>query len=43
VEVLVPEDESDTRAAAEAAGFERSGTGPPFEGQQTVRYRLDPR
>jgi hypothetical protein len=43
VELLVPEGESDTRAAAEAAGFERTGTGPAFEGQPTVRYRLDPR
>lgn len=42
VEILVPEDESDTRRAAEDAGFERTGSGPAFEGQPTVRYRLDP-
>jgi len=43
VEVLVPEGESGTRSAAEDAGFERAGDGPAFEGQRTVRYRLDPR
>jgi hypothetical protein len=42
VEVLVPEDEGGTRESAESAGFERTGTGPTFEGQPTVRYRLDP-
>jgi hypothetical protein len=42
VELLVPESERTTREAAEDAGFERSGTGPAFEGQQTVRYRLEP-
>lgn len=43
VELLVPENETGTRDAAESAGFERAGSGPMFEGQQTVRYRLDPR
>jgi hypothetical protein len=43
VELLVPEDETNTREAAEAAGFDHTGTGPAFEGQSTVRYRLDPR
>jgi hypothetical protein len=43
VELLVPEEESGTRTAAEDAGFERSGDGPVFEGQRTVRYRLAPR
>jgi hypothetical protein len=42
VELLVPEDETDTRTAAEEAGFESAGTGPTFEGQPTVRLRLDP-
>jgi hypothetical protein len=42
VELLVPEDESATRESAEDAGFERAGSGPTFEGQPTVRYRLDP-
>lgn len=40
VELLVPEDETRTREVAEDAGFERAGTGPAFEGQPTVRYRL---
>ncbi|MFB6151204.1 MAG: hypothetical protein ABEJ40_05305 [Haloarculaceae archaeon] len=43
VELLVPEDEAATREAAENAGLERAGSGPSFEGQPTVRYRLDPR
>ena len=43
VELLVPEDETNTREAAEAAGFDHTGAGPAFEGQSTVRYRLDPR
>ncbi|WP_049929960.1 hypothetical protein [Halosimplex carlsbadense] len=42
VELLVPEDEGATRDTAEDAGFERTGSGPTFEGQPTVRYRLDP-
>ena len=41
VELLVPEDESETREAAEDAGFEHTGPGPTFEGQPTVRYRLE--
>ena len=41
VELLVPEDESETRDAAESAGFEHTGLGPTFEGQPTVRYRLE--
>jgi hypothetical protein len=42
VELLVPASEADTRAAAEAVGFESRGTGPSFEGQRTVRYRQAP-
>ena len=42
VELLVPEDESATRKSAEDAGFERTGSGPTFESQPTVRYRLEP-
>ncbi|WP_123535843.1 hypothetical protein [Halosimplex salinum] len=41
VELLVPEDEGETRDAAEDAGFEHTGAGPTFEGQPTVRYRLE--
>jgi len=40
VELLAPESEGDTRDAAEAAGFEETGSGPRFEGEATVRYRL---
>jgi hypothetical protein len=42
VELLVPEEEEDTRIAAEAAGFDERGPGPTFEGQRTVRYWQDP-
>lgn len=42
VEVLVPETESTVQAVAKAAGFERVGQGPRFEGEETVRYRLEP-
>jgi hypothetical protein len=42
VQALVPEDESETKEVVEAAGFTRSGTGPRFEGGQTVEYRLEP-
>jgi len=41
VELLAPEDEDGTRAAAERAGFDHTGSGPTFEGQSTVRYRLE--
>ena len=41
VELLVPEDEGETREAAEDAGFEHTGSGPTFAGQPTVRYRLE--
>ncbi|WP_049937844.1 hypothetical protein [Haloplanus natans] len=42
VELLAIEDDETIREAAEAAGFERAGTGPAFDGQSTVKYRLDP-
>mgnify|MGYP000220978737 FL=1 len=41
VEVLLPEDETDTRRAIEDAGFDDRGAGPRFEGQPTTRYRLE--
>ncbi|MFC4450518.1 hypothetical protein [Halorussus aquaticus] len=41
VEALVPEDEAETREVVEAAGFQRAGTGPRFEGGRTLEYRLD--
>jgi hypothetical protein len=39
-ELLVAHDDGDTRRAAESVGFRRRGSGPTFEGNQTVRYRL---
>jgi hypothetical protein len=42
VELLTVEGDEVTRSAAEAAGFERAGTGPAFDGEETIRYRLDP-
>ncbi len=42
VELLVPESESTLPDAAVAAGFERQGDGPRFDGEATERYRLDP-
>ena len=41
VELLVPEDESAVREAAEGADFSNVGSGPRFEGTPTTRYRLD--
>lgn len=40
VEVLVAVDDDEMRAAVETVGFEKRGTGPLFEGRETVRYRL---
>ncbi|MFB6307927.1 MAG: hypothetical protein ABEH35_01230 [Haloarculaceae archaeon] len=42
VELLVPDDETTVRSAAEDAGFKDVGTGPMFDGQPTTRYRLKP-
>jgi len=42
VELLVTDAEGDVAAAAERIGFEHDGTGPRFEGERTVRYRLSP-
>jgi len=42
VELLLPEDESEVRAAVEAVGFTSTGNGPRFDGQETTRYRLEP-
>jgi len=41
VELLAPDDETETQSAAADAGFERVGNGPYFEGQSTTRYRLE--
>ncbi|WP_251328981.1 hypothetical protein [Haloplanus pelagicus] len=42
VELLAISGDDAIREAAEAAGFERDGQGPTFDGKSTVRYRLDP-
>lgn len=42
VEVLVTADDDAMRAAVEAVGFEKKGSGPMFDGERTVRYRLTP-
>lgn len=41
VELLVPDDERSVCSAAETVGFDEFGPGPRFEGQETVRYRMD--
>ena len=41
-ELLVEESRAELQRAATAAGFERAGPGPRFEGAPTIRYRLDP-
>jgi len=41
VELLAPDDEVETQEAADAAGFDRTGDGPYFDGESTTRYRLD--
>ncbi len=41
VELLVSTTRETIREAAAAAGFERAGTGPEFDGESTVRYRLE--
>ncbi|WP_276299529.1 hypothetical protein [Halorussus lipolyticus] len=42
VEALVPEDEAETKAVVESAGFRQIGTGPRFDGGRTLEYRLEP-
>lgn len=42
VELLVAETDDQVRQAVESAGFQRSGSGPRFEGHRTTRYRLEP-
>ena len=41
VEVVVPENETETTDVVESAGFERAGSGPRFDGARTAKYRLD--
>lgn len=42
VELLVPEDDEDARAAADRAEFDEYGPGPQFDGTRTTRYRWEP-
>jgi hypothetical protein len=42
VEVLVPENEAETKEVVESAGFRQTGTGPRFDGGRTLEYRLEP-
>jgi hypothetical protein len=42
VELLVTDADGDVATAAERVGFENDGTGPRFDGERTVRYRLSP-
>ncbi|WP_340098521.1 hypothetical protein [Salinibaculum salinum] len=41
VELLVPDGETDVRAAAREAGFDEIGSGPRFEGEPTTRFRRE--
>ena len=41
VELLVPENTPERREAAMDAGFEQTGTGPRFDGEVTIRYRIE--
>ncbi|WP_418285423.1 hypothetical protein [Halorubrum sp. DTA46] len=41
VEVVVPNDER-TGELIEAIGFERTGSGPRFDGRATTRYQVEP-
>ncbi len=42
IELLVMESDDAVKTAAERVGFERCGPGPRFDGDQTIRYRLEP-
>lgn len=42
VELLVTDADGDVAAAAERVGFRNDGSGPRFDGERTVRYRLSP-
>lgn len=41
VELLVSTNKEAIREAASSSGFEQAGAGPEFDGQPTVRYRLE--
>ncbi|QLD89873.1 hypothetical protein HWV07_12870 [Natronomonas salina] len=42
VELLVPQDDENARAAADRAEFDEYGPGPQFDGTRTTRYRWGP-
>ena len=42
VELLVAEDDEAVQSVVSAAGFDRTGSGPRFDGVPTVRYRYSP-
>lgn len=42
VELFAVDSESELREAVVEEGFERVGSGPTFEGEETTRYRLQP-
>jgi hypothetical protein len=42
VEVLIEENRSDLQEVVSEAGFERAGSGPEFDGRETISFRLDP-
>jgi hypothetical protein len=42
VEYVASKSDDRAREAVDRAGFENLGPGPQFEGEATVRYRLDP-
>jgi hypothetical protein len=42
VELFVEADDEALRSAVESTGFGEEGPGPSFDGQQTVKYRLEP-
>ncbi|PSP61852.1 hypothetical protein BRC77_11755 [Halobacteriales archaeon QH_8_64_26] len=42
VEVLIEEERGDLQEAVGEAGFERAGSGPEFDGRETISFRLDP-
>jgi hypothetical protein len=43
VEFVIEDSHDAAREAAQDTGFEAVGPGPHFEGEQTTRFRLDPR
>lgn len=42
VEVVLEATETELQGIVDEAGFERAGSGPRFEGRETVAFRLDP-